>query len=497
MIHILFKNPAYRKLLLFTLIALAVLVYFGILRDFLPVLHGEAIPADYLDNNLFISLRVPPDRWYASLWDETALVKWFVCLFLSFICLVLGTIRAAKKLDSLQIFLIALFSAFFSLMELSLTAFAAARISHLVLFYSFWLSFFLWPIPMSLHFFSYLRGSLKHYLWAATLLLGGYSIVSLGLHLVFAMPFDFAERMYTLLSVTIAASAVMLAFLPGKEKPAAAYLKGIAVYWLLWCGFFTIKAVTWGYPSFHNEFSQALFISLVLMMCYLIYTSTQEIAEFRSAMQLQSLQSSYLLENYQMLDNHFIQIAKMKHEIRHHLFTMRSYFRAGEYIKLESYLDSALDDFSEIEEPILCDNRIIQSVLGHFAKRAAALGVAVDFDIAATLPALPPGDSDLVSLLMNLMDNAVEAQTAIGCPDKRHIQVQLKLRQGHFYFSVTNARKGSIMPKGAIYASTKSSPLLHGYGLIAICNIVEKHNGHTMFSHTADSFTAEIVLPLE
>lgn len=221
----------------------------------------------------------------------------------------------------------------------------------------------------------------------------------------------------------------------------------------------------------------------------------QELAQNKSDMRLQEIKNEYLLENYQTLENHYQQIVETKHEMRHHLFAIRTLLDNREYEKLETYLSKIQEHFSEAPEPIPCENRVIQAILGHASRRAKELGFNIEYEMLP-LPDLTIPEVDLVSLLMNLMENALESNANIQEHKDRWIQVKLKTRPPYLCLSICNARCGELMVAGNSYATTKNTSVLHGHGIAVVKRIVDKYHGLISFEHTDNTFHVEIALPV-
>lgn len=221
----------------------------------------------------------------------------------------------------------------------------------------------------------------------------------------------------------------------------------------------------------------------------------RELAQYKSDMQIQEMKNEYLLENYQTLENHYKQISETKHEIRHHLFAIRTLLDNGEYGKIGTYLSDIDGHFTEAPELVPCENRILQAVLSHFARRARESGFSIQFEILP-LPDLRLPDADLVSLLMNLLENALESCGNIPDGKDRWITVKLKTRPPYLCLSICNARRGELIVSGDSYASTKNASALHGHGIAVVRKIMDKHNGLISFEHTDDTFCVEVALPV-
>ena len=99
--------------------------------------------------------------------------------------------------------------------------------------------------------------------------------------------------------------------------------------------------------------------------------------------------------------------------------------------------------------------------------------------------------SDMVVLLSNLLDNAIEACQQYEKEDKTiHVTA---IAQQAFFISIRNTSKPVVILNDSI-PTTKPEPQLHGFGLVNIHLIFEKYHGeHTMFYENGwFQFTADI-----
>ena len=479
--------------IILTVLAFTLLLYLGIIRPYLPLMHGEAIAAAYFDNNPHIGAKIPPQRYYASSWGDGDFAAGILLLALGILCLVLGVVRALNKLSFRRMCLIAATAAIFALMTLALTDFAARHYANEARFYIFWFAFFSYPVFLLWHFFDCQRPTLKRWLWPPLLLVAAYALAAVGMYFVRDLPFDMTERFYTYMAAGAAFIYLLSGSIYKKDKKSALHLRVILALGAVWAIRIILMILAGTTLSFHNEYKSFFLVALLFMTAHTLYTDMQELSAYQGDVRLLELKNDCMLENYQSLERQHMQIAEMKHETRHHLLVLRELCESGEHERLLTYLGDIQGQFEKIETPVPCDNRVIQAVLGHGARRARELGFEISFEIMP-LPELNIADADLVSLLMNLLDNALEANTLIKDAAERFITVRLRPRPPYLCLAVTNARCGEIEKSGNTYASTKKDPLMHGHGLAVVRAVVQKYDGLLSLDHTPDSFSAEAVL---
>ena len=107
-------------------------------------------------------------------------------------------------------------------------------------------------------------------------------------------------------------------------------------------------------------------------------------------------------------------------------------------------------------------------------------------------PSLPFQDIDLVSLLTNMIDNAIENYYD---ENKKPITVRIMKQNDFIRFLVANpVNMKNINPRSL--TTTKKTGRGHGYGTKIIKNIASAYNGYVDFSVQDNSFICDAVLNL-
>jgi len=355
--------------------------------------------------------------------------------------------------------------------------------------------YFAYPVPLMLFYYF----SFKHYRkWMLPILIPriAFTVAAILLQLLGVVDFPWLVDIHNALLLAGIGCSALLAVLEALKKNRMMMVAAPLIVIPFISNIYNMNI-------FYNRLDVVPYVHtrdayFVLILAVLIYGIGHLFSRYYRSQreyELLSVKNRYILENYQTLEKHMTQIAHMKHEIRHHLFIVRELCARGEYEGLLTYLSDVQNDFAEIEEPVACGNHVIQAVLGHAARRAKELGFAIDFEILF-LPPLAVPDTDLVSLFMNLLDNALESCSRVEDPQKRWIKVRLKARPSYMCLSITNAWQGKLKKSGNGYVSSKDDSIQHGHGIEVVRKIVEKHDGLALFEHTHDTFSAEVALPV-
>ena len=137
-----------------------------------------------------------------------------------------------------------------------------------------------------------------------------------------------------------------------------------------------------------------------------------------------------------------------------------------------------------------CRNAILNALLVNKAADCEKAGIEANFDIKLTAGTAGFDDYDLVALVSNLLDNAIEACEKIE--GDRVIRVSAVLKQS-FLFSVRNTTL-PVEIKNDTIQTTKPNASLHGFGLSNIKLILNKYHADFVMDYEDGwfQFTGEI-----
>lgn len=208
--------------------------------------------------------------------------------------------------------------------------------------------------------------------------------------------------------------------------------------------------------------------------------------------QIESYQRELIETHYSEVDNMYRQIRGWRHDYRNHIQTMKAYAAMGDWAAICRYLDELDADLATVDTVIKTGNPMTDAILNSKISLAKAKGIEVVAD--AHIPVkLKSSEIDLCCIIGNLFDNAIEATAKLPV-DKRVIRVYMDMKNTQLYISFTNLTAGKKLKKeGGLFKSTKGDG--HGFGLVRIDAIVERHEGYISRNSEDGAFTTEILLP--
>lgn len=176
------------------------------------------------------------------------------------------------------------------------------------------------------------------------------------------------------------------------------------------------------------------------------------------------------------------------HESRHRLTLIRHYAEKGEHHKLMTYLDSLMPKISQGAPAEYTGNSLVDAILGIQFSLGETSGIYVEYD-CATLPSqLPLSDDDITSVLMNVLNNAIEGCLRIAEPEERWVSFKLGMEDG----LVLECRNSAVPDTGQ--RTSKKDREAHGYGLSILKSIARRCNGELNIHHSEDTFELRIRL---
>ena len=175
-----------------------------------------------------------------------------------------------------------------------------------------------------------------------------------------------------------------------------------------------------------------------------------------------------------------------RHDARHHNLAILGMAKRGDVNAIVEYLREY--DLSEEGdgEPRYCANNAANSVIAAFARRARQAGVRMEAT-ADIDSALPMAGIDIVALLANMLENALNACAALPEGVGREITLTTARKGRKLAISCENTCDGGVRVVDGM-------PARPGVGTSSIRHVVERYGGDVLFSVHEGRFTCTVLL---
>lgn len=198
-------------------------------------------------------------------------------------------------------------------------------------------------------------------------------------------------------------------------------------------------------------------------------------ADTKNELSALSVKNELISENIQSMQESSTEIAAIRHDMLRHLHTMLDLSHEGDKERLASYLEELTKETETIVPVKICSHPIINALVSRALAKAKKNNIRMDVHVE--VPAgITVADNDLCTLLMNMLDNAIEAGSELP-PERMHgIELTMHVRGSYLFVETINPFDCTILRdrKTGLPASTKGTG--HGYGMKAMSEVAKKYN---------------------
>ncbi|HBD65838.1 MAG TPA: hypothetical protein DC028_02260 [Eubacterium sp.] len=250
--------------------------------------------------------------------------------------------------------------------------------------------------------------------------------------------------------------------------------------------------------SYHEDIVNVYYVIAIVLIVLnmVVFHLINEILEnsqrIREADVLKQ-QSIGQLELYNSLRKNYDIQRKRTHEYKNQIMCIDSLLKKKNYNKLEEYINSIFDKLDGQLDMVDTNNEVVNAVIN--AKYYEALQNDVLFILKINdLSHIKVSDEDIVTILSNLLDNAIEA--AGQCEiDKRTVGIKLLYEDDVLSIAVSNSYKTEpeIMEDGYM-RTIKDNKEQHGLGIRNVVATLEKYNAEYIIDYKNGEFVFSIIM---
>ncbi len=280
--------------------------------------------------------------------------------------------------------------------------------------------------------------------------------------------FDFVPNMCIVVAVVVSVAGLVL--------------EGIAYF-----SSFEIDA------NFHLAVSLGFYI-VTIILYYLLYRMCHEVKEDK----LIALMKMYRAEekrNFEAEQTNAEDLRKLRHDLRNEYGYLSLLINTQQYDKANEYLASMGKSVMPVLTAVHSGNSTIDTIMSMEKRKATDKGV--DLDIRCAVPETIPVDKfDLISLISNLADNAMEymERKQVG----GSVRIEVYQKDSYLFVIVINPlADDEDREKVLKLKTTKLDPSQHGYGTRIVSEIAHKYNGSCVFDIKNGKFAARAMLSIE
>lgn len=231
-------------------------------------------------------------------------------------------------------------------------------------------------------------------------------------------------------------------------------------------------------------------VALSYLAIYHIYKGIKEHAKLEAENEIIKKQQKIQAEHLLALKSQINDIDKIKAEINNN----NIYKNINNKKEMSEYINQLMDKYIHYRTDF-CDNKIVDAII--FNKVALFKEHGIDYFIQATVSEeLTVKEVDLISVLNNLLDNAIEGCLLVE-PDRRFIGVEIDVKVNYLIIKVSNSKFANVTVAVNNPSSKNKNCSEHGLGLRIIERICRKYEGNLIIKNNNDKVEITVFLKVD
>ena len=181
----------------------------------------------------------------------------------------------------------------------------------------------------------------------------------------------------------------------------------------------------------------------------------------------------------------------LKHDLKEQLLFARELFNRGDFKAAETHI-------VELENKVSATNNVVvqtgNSIIDSILYSKMSINPDVTFIISGTIDDLSHvGDIELVSLMSNMIDNAIDATHQHA---EKIIELSFSIIGGYQNISCKNPIIRSTLKDNPNLKTTKGNKTVHGYGIKSMKQATQSMNGMIEFYEKDKYFICHVAIPV-
>ena len=197
---------------------------------------------------------------------------------------------------------------------------------------------------------------------------------------------------------------------------------------------------------------------------------------------------------YQTIQSQIDMTRKFRHDLAKHIQTLEALMEEQNGSELREYADSLKQEYRQVENKGESESEVVNAILSMKERQCREKNIPFCINIEEKGYALVR-DIDMVGLLVNLLDNAMEACEKLE-KEERNISVEIRRHHAMLMLIVENSCRQDAPVKKGIFRTTKKNRVLHGYGLRSVRQTVKNYGGQFESGMHGNNFYVKILIAL-
>lgn len=196
---------------------------------------------------------------------------------------------------------------------------------------------------------------------------------------------------------------------------------------------------------------------------------------------------------YRSISDNLEKQKRKSHEYNNHMAAIKGMLEQGQIDELQKYVSVIVEKEKKLPAEINTYHTIINAILNTKYDEIKQKDITLIMKVN-DLSGITMSDEDIVVLLSNLLNNAIEA-----CKKSKEKMLKLKfvIEDEQIILSVKNSiAELPISVEGQLVTSKVDKEDCHGIGMKNIVDVIEKYSGRYVIDYDQQWFTVSMIIPL-
>ncbi|MBD5545326.1 MAG: GHKL domain-containing protein [Lachnospiraceae bacterium] len=238
-----------------------------------------------------------------------------------------------------------------------------------------------------------------------------------------------------------------------------------------------------------------IIFSMLILVAVLFFYLTRQYEMEKKIADLEKEKNALLIRDYQLLKNTYAANARLFHDFHNHIEALHRYLEKDRTAEAVQYLESLRSSTRAVTQPVWVGDEAVDYLINSKITLAASREIQVNCNIE-----YPQHTNirsvDLVAILGNLLDNALEAVEDTE-ENLRFINLTIRRINEMLIIKLENGCKAAPAITEGELKTTKKDTDLHGWGLKSVRTAAERYDGTIETEYSDHTFRAVATLSFE
>ncbi len=273
------------------------------------------------------------------------------------------------------------------------------------------------------------------------------------------------------------------------------------VDWSLWLSSILIPISTLAYEimfvssnsqSQHKVITSVIILFVINVLAFYLYDSLSKSYVRQSKLSILETENTLYSKQCEIMQSSTEELQEFRHDMNNQFITLSQLIKSEQYGEAEKQLSRLTSLTKSKIIYSTSGNVIVDGLINYKLQNALNDKVKVKTEIAVPKQ-INIETTDLVAILGNLIDNALNALTDVP-EDRRSLTIKVVFSQERLIVRTSNPYIGDVLCRDGKIVSAKQSSKHHGYGLNNISKAVNKYKGYMNIDYTGNIFTVDILM---